>query len=75
MRNFGTSGTGPGQFNLSHSVLVDQDNILWVADRENGRIQKFDLEGRFVGEIQTFGKTYSFSAWSQGDALDHGFAA
>jgi hypothetical protein len=47
MRDWGKPGTGPGQFDLPHSVLVDQDNILWVADRENGRIQKFDLDGRF----------------------------
>ena len=66
VRDWGTPGTGPGQFNLPHSVLVDQDNILWVADRENGRIQKFDLEGRFVGEIQTFGRTYSLAPGPKG---------
>lgn len=61
IRDWGMPGTGHGQFHLPHSVLVDQDNILWVADRENGRIQKFNLDGRFLAEIRTFGRTYALA--------------
>jgi hypothetical protein len=30
-----------------------------VADRENGRIEKFDLDGNFLGEIPHLGRVYS----------------
>lgn len=44
--SFGTAGKdGPGQFHLPHSVWVDDDRML-VADRENDRVQVFDLDGR-----------------------------
>ncbi|GFO44719.1 peptidyl-glycine alpha-amidating monooxygenase [Plakobranchus ocellatus] len=38
----------PGTFNLPHGVTVAEDSkLLFVADRENGRIQCFDLDGNF----------------------------
>jgi hypothetical protein len=33
--------------------------VAYVADRENGRIQKFTLGGKFIGEIPHLGRTYS----------------
>ncbi len=45
---WGSSGTGPGQFNLVHSVKVDADRRVYVADRRNGRIQIFDENGEFL---------------------------
>ncbi|MSQ06515.1 MAG: hypothetical protein EXR54_04720 [Dehalococcoidia bacterium] len=39
---------GPGQFHLPHSILVDQESLLYVCDRENSRIQIFTGEGEFV---------------------------
>src|SRR5271170_2486058 len=59
VREWGSAGSGPRQFHLPHSVVVDDDNILYVADRENGRIEKFDLNGKFLGEIPNLGRTYS----------------
>jgi 6-bladed beta-propeller protein len=56
---WGSPGNGPGQFSLPHSVVVDENNVLYVADRENGRIEKFDLDGKFLGEIPNLGRTYS----------------
>ena len=32
---------------------------MYVADRENGRIQKFTLEGKYIGEIAHLGRTFS----------------
>jgi DNA-binding beta-propeller fold protein YncE len=46
---WGMKGDGPGQFNLPHSIAIDGDRV-YVGDRENGRIQIFDLNGRYVGE-------------------------
>ena len=39
---------GPNQFHLPHSMLVDEDGIVYVCDRENSRIQVFSAEGRFI---------------------------
>ncbi|MGE3508870.1 MAG: peptidyl-alpha-hydroxyglycine alpha-amidating lyase family protein [Vicinamibacterales bacterium] len=48
--SWGGTGTGPGQFNLSHSVIVDAQSRVYVADRENRRVQIFDVNGRFLKE-------------------------
>ena len=48
LMQWGSSGTGPGQFNLVHSVKVDADRRVYVADRRNGRIQIFNENGRFL---------------------------
>ena len=56
---WGSPGTGPGEFNLPHSIAVDADGIVYVADRENGRIQRFERDGTFLGEWPDYGKTFS----------------
>jgi DNA-binding beta-propeller fold protein YncE len=48
---WGMKGDGPGQFNLPHSIAIDGD-LVYVGDRENGRIQIFDLNGRCVRELK-----------------------
>ena len=37
--SWGESGTGDGQFNIVHNVVVDKDGWVYIADRENHRIQ------------------------------------
>ena len=66
VREWGAHGTGPSQFHLPHSIVVDEKDILYVADRENGRIEKFDLEGKFLGEISNLGRTYSLALGPNG---------
>lgn len=45
---FGTAEPGSGTFNVPHSMTLAEDKgLLCVADRENGRIQCFDLDGNF----------------------------
>jgi sugar lactone lactonase YvrE len=63
---WGSTGAGPGQFHLPHSIVVDENNILYVADRENGRIEKFDLNGKFLGEIPNLGRIYSLKLGANG---------
>jgi len=58
IREWGTAGTGPGQFRLPHSIQVDETGVVYVADRENGRIQRFDLQGKYLGEWSQYGKTF-----------------
>lgn len=46
--SWGECGTDPGQFNLVHSVILDRAGRVFVADRENHRIQIFDGQGKFL---------------------------
>ena len=45
--SWGESGTGEGQFNVVHNVKVGRDGWVYVADRENHRVQVFSSEGKF----------------------------
>ncbi|HUE88148.1 MAG TPA: 6-bladed beta-propeller [Vicinamibacterales bacterium] len=62
VREWGRAGSGRGEFRLPHSLVVDDDRTIWVADRENGRVQRFDLQGKWLGELTGFGKTFSLDA-------------
>ena len=48
--SWGAPGSGPGEFNLPHGIDVDSSGRVFVADRENSRLQLFDAEGRFLEE-------------------------
>lgn len=61
LRQWGTPGQGPGQLNLPHGIAIHPDGTLFVADRENGRIQHFTREGKYLGEINGMGKTFSLA--------------
>jgi DNA-binding beta-propeller fold protein YncE len=67
IHSFGSHGTGPGQFNIPHAILI-KDGTMYVADRENGRIQRFDLTGKFLGEWDGFGKPMTL-AFGPDDSL------
>lgn len=45
IRSFGSPGTQPGAFNLVHDIDIDEDGYIYIADRENRRIQVFSPEG------------------------------
>ena len=46
--SWGEAGTGPGQFVVPHNVVVDDDEKVFVADRENHRVQVFTAKGEFL---------------------------
>jgi len=47
-KSWGEPGkTAPGQFHLPHSLVVAHEKV-YVCDRENHRLQVFDLEGKFL---------------------------
>ena len=50
LKKWGGPGTGPGQFDTPHSIVVDAAGLLYVADRQNRRIQIFDDEGTYIKE-------------------------
>ena len=45
--SWGEPGNAPGQFNLPHGIAVDSAGTVYVADRENSRIQLFSPEGEY----------------------------
>ena len=47
--SWGTPGHAPGEFHLPHSIAIDPDGKLYVADRANKRIQIFSPDGDFLG--------------------------
>ena len=51
VKSWGEPGDGPGQFNTPHSIAVDAQGRVYVADRGNRRIQVFDSDGRFLRQI------------------------
>ena len=50
LRSWGEQGTGPSQFDTPHSVVIDTEGMVYVADRQNRRIQIFDRDGNYVKE-------------------------
>ena len=45
VKAWGERGNKPGEFNTPHSLVVDNNDVVYVADRANSRIQAFDSEG------------------------------
>src|SRR5260370_9331562 len=58
---WGAFGTGSGQFDVPGGVAVDGNGEVYVADRNNNRIQKFTSNGR--SEERRVGKECR-SRWS-----------
>ena len=46
----GQSGSEPGQFNNARGIAVDPNDILYVTDYDNFRVQRFTADGFFAGQ-------------------------
>ena len=60
VKQWGKHGSASGDFDLPHAIQITTQGIIYVADRENGRIEAFDLQGNFLREIASLGRVYSF---------------
>jgi len=49
VKSWGTPGKTEGTFHLPHSLAIDPDGKLYVADRSNQRVQIFSPDGDFIG--------------------------
>jgi len=48
VKAWGSLGIEPGQFSIPHAIVSDSKGRLYVADRNNVRIQVFDAEGKLL---------------------------
>lgn len=56
IKHWGKLGTGPGEFDQPHSLAFDSKGRLYIADRNNNRIQVFDQNGNFISEMSQFSR-------------------
>jgi sugar lactone lactonase YvrE len=72
--SWGGKGAGPGQFDVAHGLAIDPEGRVWVADRENQRIQIFDPDGTFVRQMKYAGLPCNVALGTPHNYLVNGFA-
>jgi DNA-binding beta-propeller fold protein YncE len=50
LQSWGKPGSGKGEFNWPHSIVIDRQDHIYVADRRNNRVQIFDTNGKFLDQ-------------------------
>lgn len=55
--SFGRPGTDSGAFNVVHDIAVDEEGLIYIADRENHRVQVFSPQGCLVGKWGNLSKS------------------
>lgn len=56
IKEWGKLGTGPGEFDGPHALIIDKRNHLIVGDRNNNRIQIFDLDGKYISQLHQWSR-------------------
>ncbi len=56
LQQWGAKGENPGEFALPHAIAVDKEGLVYVADRENWRVQIFHPDGTFVKQWTHIGR-------------------
>ncbi|PYS49414.1 MAG: hypothetical protein DMG13_23495 [Acidobacteria bacterium] len=74
IKSWGGKGKEPGKFEVAHGIALDAKGQLWVADRENQRIQIFDAGGKFIKELKYAGVPCSLDIGRQYIFMVNGFA-
>jgi streptogramin lyase len=52
---FGSGGTAPGQMQEPRGIATDASGSLWVVDRANARVMKYDSNGNYLMQFGSFG--------------------
>lgn len=56
IKSWGKKGSAPGEFDTPHSLAIDSRGRLFVADRNNNRLQIFDQDGKFLDQWTQFSR-------------------
>jgi len=56
LKEWGATGSGPGELNQPHALDFDPQGRIFVADRSNSRLQIFDQEGNYIDAWKQFGR-------------------
>jgi streptogramin lyase len=56
IKQWGTHGRGPGQFEMPHTLAMDSQGRLFVGDRDNDRVQIFNQDGKLLAMWKQFGR-------------------
>jgi len=67
--SWGSKGMNTGQFDVPHSIALDSQGFVYVADRGNARIQIFDHVGQFIKEWRgsSLGRPWAVRISESGD--------
>jgi RHS repeat-associated protein len=52
---FGATGSGNGQFKYPAGIAIDSAGDLWVVDKTNRRVQKFNAKGEYLASFGSQG--------------------
>lgn len=63
LMEWGKKGSGPGEFDVPHTIVIDRRGRVMVGDRGNHRIQIFNQQGEYLDEWDQFG-------WPSGMFID-----
>ncbi len=69
LTSWGKRGIGPGEFDVVHSIAIDSRGRLFVADRQNNRVQIFDAAGTFIAQWGQFGRPSAIYIDRRNDTL------
>ena len=64
IKSWGGPGRRPGEMYIPHAFWIDPEDRIWLCDRENERLQVFDLEGNLFKVID--GLCYPQAIWGDG---------
>jgi peptidylamidoglycolate lyase len=69
--SWGNKGTAPGEFDVPHSIALDSQGHIYVADRGNARLQIFDEAGQFITEWRgrSLGRPWAVRISASGDVF------
>jgi sugar lactone lactonase YvrE len=56
IKEWGTKGSAPGQFDTPHTLAMDSQGRLFVGNRNNNRIDIFDQDGKFIQSWTQFSR-------------------
>lgn len=61
IKTWGKQGKEDGNFDNPHNIVMDHRDRVYVADRNNSRIQVFDKEGKLLSKWTNIGKPWGLA--------------